>query len=59
MFVGGAEVTVEADARDVRRLLSDDKLRRGEPFAAFTTQAGGTEVFVAAEHVAYVEVLAG
>jgi hypothetical protein len=54
MFAGGGEVTVEQDARDVRRLLSEDKLKHGEPFTMFKTTRGA-EVLVAVDQVACIE----
>ncbi|MCW3048019.1 MAG: hypothetical protein JWO74_2303 [Solirubrobacterales bacterium] len=52
-FAGGAEITLEQDASDVRRRLSEDKLKHGEPFTMFDT-AGGA-VYVAVDQVACIE----
>jgi hypothetical protein len=66
-FTGGAEITVDEDASDVRRRLSADRIavlggehsryatpRVAEPFTMFKTPAGG-EVYVAAEQVATIQ----
>jgi len=49
-FVGGGHVDVEQDAGDVRRLLTEDKMRNGEPFTLLKTTQGD-DVFVAADQV--------
>jgi hypothetical protein len=54
VFSGGAEITVAHDAREVRRLLSEDRVKHEEPFTAFKSERGD-DVYVAVEQVAYVE----
>ena len=56
VFSGGAEVTVAADAQEVRRLLSEGAGNSGEPFTHFKS-AGRDEVdvYVAADQVAFVQ----
>jgi hypothetical protein len=56
VFTGGAEVTVAAEAREVRRLLSEDVVNHGEPFTHFKSAGGDSvDVYVAASEVAFIQ----
>jgi hypothetical protein len=56
VFTGGAEVTVAAEASEVRRLLSEDIVNDGEPFSHFKSAGGdAVDVYVAAGEVAYIQ----
>jgi hypothetical protein len=56
VFAGGAEVTVAAEAREVRRALSENVVNHGEPFTHFKSAGGdAVDVYVAAGQVAFIQ----
>jgi hypothetical protein len=58
VFTGGAEVTVAAEAHEVRRLLSEDVAGEGggDAFTHFKTAGrDAVDVYVAAGEVAYIQ----
>jgi hypothetical protein len=55
VFSEGANVTVTANAPEVREVLAQDK-KDGQPFTQLQEQ-GGRDVYVAADRVAYITAL--
>jgi hypothetical protein len=55
VFSEGANVTVTANAQEVRETLAQDK-KAGQPFTQLKEQ-GGRGVYVAADRVAYITAL--
>jgi hypothetical protein len=55
VFSEGANLTVTANAHEVRETLAQDK-KDGQPFTQLQEQ-GGRDVYVAADRVAYITAL--